>query len=260
MNNFTINSREEALKLMNIAVYAGKLLLRSGSEIYRIEKSVQDICSSHANIDSIEVFSMTTAIFISMKYQGETISEMIREREPSINLSYGKKVSNFTYDFCTKDISYEDAIAQLDDISSMKNYSLAFRSFGAGVTSAFFSVMFGGNINDFISALFIGFIVFFIIGTPKKLKFTFFVDDFLAAFLSSLLAFFSIKAGFGHNIDMIIIGTIMPYVPGISLTIGVRDAMMGDYVSGVMEIIKAIFKALAIAIGVGIVLSIYIKG
>lgn len=261
MNNFTINSKLEARKLLEIAAESGRQLLRSGSEIYRIEKSVHDICMSHKNISSVEVFSMTTAIFVSMKYEEEIYSELIRVRTPSINLKIGELISNFVYDFCHEDMEYEYAMERLKNITSFRqNYPLALRSLGAGITSAFFSTMFGGGRNDFISAFFIGCLVFFILGLPKRLKFNFFVDDFIAAFLSSLLALVSIKTGFGSNIDMIIIGTIMPYVPGISLTVGVRDAMMGDYVSGLMEIFKAVLKAIAIAIGVGITLSIYLKG
>ncbi|EGS31711.1 hypothetical protein HMPREF9130_1931 [Peptoniphilus sp. oral taxon 375 str. F0436] len=68
-----------------------------------------------------------------------------------------------------------------------------------------------------------------------------------------------IVLGLGHNIDHIIIGSIMLFVPGVAITNAIRDIMSDDFLSGLIGLVKAIFIALAIAIGVGIVLSFHLK-
>ena len=50
--------------------------------------------------------------------------------------------------------------------------------------------------------------------------------------------------------DYIIIGSIMPLVPGITLTTSIRDFYNSDYLSGTIHMIDALLTALCIAVGV----------
>lgn len=53
-----------------------------------------------------------------------------------------------------------------------------------------------------------------------------------------------------------IIGTRCPD-PGIAFTMGIRDFVQGDYLSGTIRMIDALLIAASIAIGTGLVLSLY---
>ena len=55
----------------------------------------------------------------------------------------------------------------------------------------------------------------------------------------------------------IIIGTLMILTPGIAFTMGIRDFVQGDYLSGTIRMIDALLIAASIAIGTGLVLSLY---
>ena len=52
--------------------------------------------------------------------------------------------------------------------------------------------------------------------------------------------------------DIVIISSIMPLVPGVAITNAVRDSLQGDYISGCARILEAFLIAGAIAIGVGL--------
>ena len=54
-----------------------------------------------------------------------------------------------------------------------------------------------------------------------------------------------------------IIGTLMILTPGISFTMGIRDFVQGDYLSGTIRMIDALLIAASIAIGTGLVLRLY---
>ena len=54
-----------------------------------------------------------------------------------------------------------------------------------------------------------------------------------------------------------IIGTLMILTPGIAFTMGIRDFVQGDYLSGTIRMIDALLIAASIAIGAGLVLSLY---
>lgn len=57
--------------------------------------------------------------------------------------------------------------------------------------------------------------------------------------------------------DKVVIGDIMPLVPGIALTTSIRDFFNGDYLSGAIHMIDAILTAFSIAVGVGAVITLY---
>ena len=62
--------------------------------------------------------------------------------------------------------------------------------------------------------------------------------------------------------DKIVIGDIMPLVPGVALTTSIRDLFNGDYLSGAIHLLDALLTAMCIAVGVGsmIILYQYIPG
>jgi uncharacterized membrane protein YjjP (DUF1212 family) len=57
--------------------------------------------------------------------------------------------------------------------------------------------------------------------------------------------------------DKIIIGSIMPLVPGITFTTSIRHFHNGDYLSGTIHLIEALLTALCIAGGIIIPMAIF---
>ena len=65
--------------------------------------------------------------------------------------------------------------------------------------------------------------------------------------------------GLGHDLDKIIIGSIIRLVPGIALTTSIRDFLGGDYLSGTIRMIDAFLIGGCIAIGVGAIVMLYMN-
>ncbi len=57
--------------------------------------------------------------------------------------------------------------------------------------------------------------------------------------------------------NVIIIGSIMPLVPGVAFTNAIRDTIEGNLVSGVSRAVEALIVAASIATGVGVILKLY---
>ncbi len=51
----------------------------------------------------------------------------------------------------------------------------------------------------------------------------------------------------------------MTLVPGVALTNGIRDLISGELIAGSAKMMEALFIAIALAFGVGIVLQIVIS-
>lgn len=258
--NRIIKNEEDVLELMEIVSRAGRVLLSNGSEVFRVEDTMERICNSCDGLDSVDVFSMTTSIFLGIKFQGKAYTEIIREKSPAIRLSKIELVNNFSREFCSSNMSFAEAKLEIEKIEKAPLTPLYLRSLGSGITSAFFSVMFGGSFMDFSAALIIGFLVYWVLNIPNDYNIPAFLIDILSGFFSAGLGAIFITFGLGDSLDMIIIGTIMPYVPGVAITNAIRDLLSGDSVSGLMSVAKAIFTALGIALGVGMVLSVYFGG
>ena len=56
-------------------------------------------------------------------------------------------------------------------------------------------------------------------------------------------------------LKLIIIGAIMPLLPGLAMTNAIRDTMRGDLVSGVARGAEALLVAVALGTGAGLVLK-----
>ena len=68
------------------------------------------------------------------------------------------------------------------------------------------------------------------------------------------MALLSVKLGLGHSLDQIIIGDIMLLTPGIALTNSLRDLIRGDLISGLLVLCEAVIRAIAIALGLAIII------
>ena len=62
---------------------------------------------------------------------------------------------------------------------------------------------------------------------------------------------------FGHHISSMIIGSVIPMIPGVAFTNAIRDIAGGDYISGSVRMLDAMLSFLCIAAGVGVMFTIY---
>ena len=76
----------------------------------------------------------------------------------------------------------------------------------------------------------------------------------LSVMLAALLL---IKLGLGDNPDMIMIGTIMLLIPGLSFGNAVRDMLFGDTVSGLIQLVQAVLLAVTVAFGFAVAMMIF---
>lgn len=86
-----------------------------------------------------------------------------------------------------------------------------------------------------------------------------FFVNIISGALASLLAFLAVRFNIAPNLNEIIIGSLMPLVPGLAITNSLRDIIAGDLVAGSAKFIEAFLIAVGIAIGSASILSILIN-
>lgn len=255
-----MNDRKEVKQLLVLATMAGRIMLKSGAEIYRVEDTIIRLCKSRKNIRYVDAYIVPTGIFISLEYNGELISYIKRIKTISIDLNKISMVNEFSRRFVSSEISVEDGIEELRKINRTNIYTPLFKTIFGSLAGAVFCVLFGGTILDFLGSFIVSFLVLTVVNFISKLELTFFIDNFAGALTAGILSFIVYHIGIGNNIDTIIIGSIMCLVPGVAITNAIRDTMSGDFLSGLSRGMEAVFSAMAIALGVGIVLNFYSRG
>lgn len=260
MNNREFN-KSKAKQLLLMAMFAGKIMLENGAETYRVEDTVQRIIKSRKSIKYAEAFVTPTGIFASLEYEDEVFTYLMRVKSSRINLNIINLVNDFSREFVSTDLSIDEGMKKLRKINKTESYSPLFESLiGGGLIGGFMSLLFGGNSLDFISSVLVSFIVVRAINWISKYKLTFFINNFIGGIIASFFSILMTTIGIADNMNTVIIASIMPLVPGYAITNAMRDTISGDFVSGLSRTMEAIFSALSIAFGVGIVLNIYFGG
>jgi uncharacterized membrane protein YjjP (DUF1212 family) len=109
---------------------------------------------------------------------------------------------------------------------------------------------------DFIPALITGGVGFTSLIYFHRLVPIKFFAEFLASFIIGMLSYGFVEIGVGQELDKIIIGSVMPLVPGLLITNAVRDLMAGHLVSGLSKGAEAFLTAFAIGTGIAVVFTL----
>ena len=240
-------------RVIDVAILAGTLLIQSGSEIYRVEDTMIRIARSQG-IENLNVLAMPAAIFVSI--EGTSISRVKRILSSTYNIEKVCDVNQVSRLLASEDIDLEEAYQQLSQLKEKPlPYSTWVSLAAATIAAPFFTVMFGGNLTDAIGAglaTFPGFL--FYLGMEKTAKIPF-VSAFIGSLTFTILGFlWAHYSGFKSNMDWIMAGCVMPFVPGIALTNAVRDLMTNHLNTGMSKLFESLL--IVFALGGGTTLAI----
>ncbi|RYM05113.1 threonine/serine exporter [Sporolactobacillus sp. THM7-7] len=244
------NDQTDFHEVASVCVLAGKILLQSGAETYRVEDTMNRIAQS-LSVPEAQSFVTPTGIIFSI--EKNDVTQLVRIKHRGTDLRKVTEVNSLSREIAAGKIGLEEARKRLKIIErSTRVYSDRVQIFAAAVASGCFLLMFLGRWTDFFPAFIAG-------GTGQagaiyfhrltKIKF---FSEFMSSLLVGLIALFSIKTGVGAELNKIIIASVMPLVPGVPITNAVRDVMAGDLVSGISKSAEAGLTAFAIGIGVAL--------
>lgn len=246
--------RCKTYSIMEVCLLAGKIMLENGAETYRVEDTMTRIAYSFGGKES-HSYVTPTAIIFSIEEEEPSKTKLIRITERTTDLKKVSEVNSISRRIAEGKLSIEEALAELKIVERSKAaYSLVFQVLAAAMASGCFVIMFRGTWVDFIPAVIaggLGFISSIFIHRFIPIRF---FAEFAASVVIGIFAYLFVFFGFGHELDKIIIGSIMPLVPGLILTNAIRDLMAGHLVAGVSRGAEALLTAFAIGSGIAAVL------
>ena len=240
-------------QLINSICEIGRLLLKHGAEVYRVEESLERMLHAYG-YHQVEVFAIPTYFSLSVVLDNHEVYTLTkRTRQNRINLDNVYELNNLVRHICQNTISNDEIETELQRISNIPlKMHLIF--IGYGLSAGFFSIFFGGGIQEGILGACIGFVVYFVIWLMEILEVNTIVTTLLSSMVLATLAITFHKLGIVQELQAIIIGCLMVLVPGMAITNSLRDLIGGEFVSGVARMVEAILIAASIAIGVGIMM------
>lgn len=226
-------------------------MLVSGAETHRVEDTMNRIAFAFG-IENPQSYATPTGINFSVGIATTTHSLRINKR--STNLHKIAEVNNISRQITAGEINIKEAFTLLEDIDRADlDFPAWVQIIAAALVSGCFAIMFGGTWPDFLPALIIGTLGFAGMLGFERIVDIRFLAEFFGGFVIGGLAFLSTNHGFGNSLEMIIIGAVMPLVPGLHITNAIRDLMAGHLVAGLSKGVEATLTAFAIGAGVAII-------
>ena len=244
--------------VLETAMEAGHILLENGAEIFRVEETMERICR-HYGVESGNFFVLSNGIFTTggqgplglyakvkhIPVRGAQLDKVVAVNQLSRQVEAGQ-------------YTIEEVREQLEEIRSIPHKKSWKQVMASAIGSAAFCMLFGGSIRDSLVALFAGMLLhLFILKICVPGRLSKIIVNICGGALVTLVCILGYHGGLGQNLSFMISGSIIPLVPGVAFTNGIRDIADGNYISGSVRLLDAILGFLCIAIGVGLTFTIY---
>ena len=246
--------------VMEVAMKAGRLLLENGAEIFRVEETMERICRYY-RVENPSFFVLSNGIF--MTGSGHTpqspapVSHVEHIPVKGAQLDRVVAVNQLSREIEGGAYTIPEAAARLDEIASMPGKRPWQQILASGVGSACFCILFGGSLADSAASFLAGLLLYAYVLRLSAPHMSRMIGNVLGGMLVSTSCVLMHLLGLGNGLSQMIIGAIMPLIPGIPFTNGIRDLADGDYISGSVRLLDALLTFVSIATGVGVVITLY---
>lgn len=243
-------------EVLDLALMAGHILLENGAEIYRVEETIDRICGYYG-VNSENAFVLSNGIFLTAGSARESFFAKVQHIPVSgTHLNKVAAVNQLSREIVEGRHTIQDAYRILEEIRTMPGKKRWMQTLASGVGSAAFCIFFGGTFGDSLAAFAAGICLYLYVlwlSVPHLSKI---VGNIGGGALVTVVCCLLYLMGVGENLNFMMIGTIMPLVPGVAFTNSIRDVADGDYISGSVRMLDALLVFFCIAIGVGIGFSL----
>ena len=238
--------------LLDTAVFAGEVLMKSGAETYRVEDTMYRILKK-SNLKTVEVLVMMTGFVATLDDPAiDSLTVVRRITSRGTNLDKIDRVNVISRAFCGDQITLDEAFHRMKAL--WREQEVHFRSAipMAAITGGF-AIMFGGTLTEGVIAAIVGIITSIVLTFCRKNKVHTFLENIVCCAVMAMVIGIVVKSLPGrYDKDLLIISSIMPFVPGAAITNAVFDILHGDYLSGVARAAEAFVIAAAVALVIGI--------
>ena len=234
-------------KIMELAYEAGAILLENGAEISRVDETMRRI-AGHYGVDDESFFVLSNGIMATAKgfarsrfipIKGASLDKVVAVNQLSREVSGGK-------------CDLEQLESRLKAIRAMRPKPAWEQIAASAFGSAAFCIIFGGGFADSIAAFVAGLVLWVYMLFVGYRHLSRIAGAITGGLLATLLCGVMFRMGLGTHLSNMIIGAIIPLIPGVPFTNGIRDLAHEDYIAGVTRLLDALLTFFCISMGVAL--------
>ncbi|MGB0936748.1 MAG: threonine/serine ThrE exporter family protein [Colwellia sp.] len=236
----------------------GKALHKLGATAYRLEDNLLSIAYFLELRASFIITPTALTFILSDDEDDQQFNHLVRVTPGEIDLGSLARIDELVDELINGERTLDEAIERLKEVNRKPppyNTLITFVAFGA--SSGAFAMLMNTSWHDVFWSTILGFIVFGLVMWAEKSKRVTEMLEPLATLLTSLLASAISLFDPSINIPMVVLSSIIVFIPGLSLTVGLSELAAKHLMSGtarIMDSIMLLFKlyfgaALGVAIG-----------
>lgn len=247
-------------QIFDLVILIGETLLINGGEIFRT-KQTMEIVAKQYGIQDFSSYIVANGFFTSATInQKNRTSRIVSISLAPTNLSRVEAINTLSRNIADGLISPEQALEKVKKIKNMHAISKMKMIIYSGLGSASFCFLFGGSVIDsgcsFVSGMLLYLYLIYIV---PKTDFPHIINNIISSAIVTLFSCVATSFISGTNLDNVVIGSIFPLIPGVTFTNAIRHFLDNDYLSGVIRLVNALITVMCIALGVGIILKIWMS-
>lgn len=239
------DKEQATARAMQVAVEAGHLMLENGAEIFRVERTMETI-AGHYGAENGHFFVLSNGIITS---GGTSYSNVEFIPFKSVQLEKVALVNDLSRKISKGEYTIPEALNELDRIRKLPQKFFWEQTLASGFGSAAFCMIFGGSLTDSIAAFIAGLLLYVLILKIIPERMSKITCNILCSMFVAALCIIAHKLGLGSSLGNMIIGAIIPLIPGVAFTNGVRDLANQDYIAGSTRLADAMMVFISIAAG-----------
>ncbi len=268
LNENAVSPQISSEDVLFIALELGEHILRSGGEISRAEDTITRICKAYGatHVDVTAILSMIV-LTVDFNDSRSTCTRRITS-STSTNLNRLAKLNELSRTICAELPTKKEVIAKMSEIAKTSIVKMPIFILGNILAALGFAIFFSDFTQGFapdkmLAVLTDAFLagalavpLCLIADRMDKSRISPIVSKFAVCFLGGVCAMLLGKViPFCHP-DIIMIGNIMNFIPGVAMTNSFRDLFGGEIMSGLFRLCSVIIDAIAIAAGYAVAILI----
>ncbi|MEW6992367.1 threonine/serine exporter ThrE family protein [Colwelliaceae bacterium 6441] len=236
-----MTDHEDFIEKRRFIIRLGKALHKFGTPAYRMEAHLQDVASFlglHANF----IITPTSLTFIlSDDDDNQNYNHILRVSPGELDLGSLARTDELVDEVSSGQRSLKEAIERLDEIANKPNPYGRFLTFLAfGASSGAFAMLMRTSWNDVLWSTILGCLVCILVFWSERSKRVTEMLEPLAALASAFLASAITLIDPSINTPLVILSSIIAFIPGLSLNLGLSELAARNLMAGTARIMDAI--------------------
>ncbi|WNC73024.1 threonine/serine exporter family protein [Thalassotalea psychrophila] len=228
----------------------GKLLHKFGATAYRLENHLKNV-SRLLEVQASFVITPTSLTFVLFNVEDQQEHNFIVRVSPGgIDLGALSRANELVNELDSGQRTLSEAIERLNEIPNKPSPYSPFLTFlGFGASSGAFAMLMHTSWNDVLWSTLLGFIVFLLVLWSEKSKSVSNMLEPLASIVAAVGASAITLIDPAVNAPLVILSSIIVFIPGLTLTTGLSEIAERNLISGTAKIMDALMTMFKLYFG-----------